>query len=69
MGLWARSEVRLGSFGREEMESGFEFQGGFLVWGYGGTQTYTWFRRGIESRAEYVGKEAWCPPEEEEGKP
>lgn len=33
--------MELGPFGRKELESGFEFQDGFLVWGYGGTQTCT----------------------------
>lgn len=50
------------------MESGFEFQDGFLVWGCGGTQTCTWLVRGIESGTEYVWEEALQTPEEEEGR-
>lgn len=39
------------------------------MWGYGDTQTYTWFRRGIESRAEYVGEEAWWPQRKRKASP
>lgn len=58
----------LGPFGREELESGFEFLDGILVWCYGSTQTCTLWR-GIESEAVHVREEVLHTPEEEEAGP